>query len=136
MYKQLGLVDLIHGIQAKVEEKTGVKCYDAVPRNAPSPFYFAEVIGKRPAHTKTMYRDVYTVWIHAIAQSGDSSVQIYEMIQQLEETLTEDISLPEGFELILQASNGVQTIKMDETNEKHAVLSFEFTVCYGFKCKI
>ena len=136
MYKQFGLVDLIHGIQAKVEEKTGVKCYDAVPRNAPSPFYFAEVIGKRPAHTKTMYRDVYTVWIHAIAQPGDSSVQIYEMIQQLEETLTEDISLPEGFELILQASNGVQTIKTDETNEKHAVLSFEFTVCYGFKCKI
>lgn len=136
MYKQLGLVDLIHGIQAKVEEKTGVKCYDAVPRNAPSPFYFAEVIGKRPAHTKTMYRDVYTVWIHAIAQPGDSSVQIYEMIQQLEETLTEDISLPEGFELILQVSNGVQTIKTDETNEKHAVLSFEFTVCYGFKCKI
>lgn len=136
MYKQLGLVDLIHGIQAKVEEKTGVKCYDAVPRNAPSPFYFAEVIGKRPAHTKTMYRDVYTVWIHAIAQPGDSSVQIYEMIQQLEETLTEDISLPEGFELILQASNGVQTIKTDETNEKHAVLSFEFTVCYRFKCKI
>lgn len=136
MYKQLGLVDLIHGIQAKVEEKTGVKCYDAVPRNAPSPFYFAEVIGKRPAHTKTMYRDVYTVWIHAIAQPGDSSVQIYEMIRQLEEALTEDVSLPEGFELILQASNGVQTIKTDETNEKHAVLSFEFTVCYGFKCKI
>lgn len=136
MYKQLGLVNLIRGIQAKVEEKTGVKCYDAVPRNAPSPFYFAEVIGKRPAHTKTMYRDVYTVWIHAIAQPGDSSVQIYEMIQRLEETLTEDISLPEGFELILQASNGVQTIKTDETNEKHAVLSFEFTVCYGFKCKI
>lgn len=136
MYKQLGLVNLIRGIQAKVEEKTGVKCYDAVPRNAPSPFYFAEVIGKRPAHTKTMYRDVYTVWIHAIAQPGDSSVQIYEMIQQLEETLTEDISLPEGFELILQVSNGVQTIKTDETNEKHAVLSFEFTVCYGFKCKI
>lgn len=136
MYKQLGLVDLIHGIQAKVEEKTGVKCYDAVPRNAPSPFYFAEVIGKRPAHTKTMYRDVYTVWIHAVAQPGDSSVQIYEMIQQLEEAMTEDVPLPEGFELILQTSNGVQTIKTDETNEKHAVLSFEFTVCYGFKCKI
>lgn len=83
-----------------------------------------------------MYRDVYTVWIHAVAQPGDSSVQIYEMIQQLEEALTEDVPLPEGFELILQTSNGVQTIKTDETNEKHAVLSFEFTVCYGFKCKI
>ncbi|MFR8002529.1 MAG: DUF5072 family protein [Hydrogeniiclostridium sp.] len=136
MYKQLGIVDLIHAIQGKVEQKTGAKCYDAVPRNAPTPFYFAEVIGKRPAHTKTMYRDVYTVWIHAIAQPGDSSVQIYGMIQQLEEAMTEDISLPDGFELVLQTSNGVQNIKTDETNEKHAVLSFEFTVCYGFKCKM
>ena len=136
MYKQLGIVDLIHAIQGKVEQKTGAKCYDAVPRNAPTPFYFAEVIGKRPAHTKTMYRDVYTVWIHAIAQPGDSSVQIYGMIQQLEEAMTEDISLPDGFELVLQTSNGGQNIKTDETNEKHAVLSFEFTVCYGFKCKM
>lgn len=136
MYKQLGLLDLIHAIQAKVEEKTGLRCYDAVPNNAPSPFYFAEVIAKRPAHTKTMYRDVFTVWIHAIAEPGQSSIRIYELIQMLEEALTEDITLQEGFELIMQTNNGVQRIKTDETNEKHAVLAFEFTVCYGFKCKI
>lgn len=136
MYKQLGLLDLIHAIQAKVEEKTELRCYDAVPNNAPSPFYFAEVAGKRPAHTKTMYRDVFSVWIHAIAEPGMSSVRIYELIRLLEEALTEDITLPEGFELILQTNNGVLSIKTDETNEKHAVLAFEFTVCYGFKCKI
>ena len=136
MYKQLGLLDLIYAIQVKVEAKTKLRCYDAVPNNAPSPFYFAEVIAKRPAHTKTMYRDVFTVWIHAVAEPGQSSVRIYELIKLLEESLTEDIILPEGFELILQTNNGVQRIKTDETNEKHAVLAFEFTVCYGFKCKI
>lgn len=72
-----------------------------------------------------------------IAEPGDSSVSAYELIQKLEEALTEDITLPEGYELITQTNNGIQTIKTDEvTNEKHAVLSYEFTVCYGFKCKI
>ena len=136
MYKQLGIVDLISAIQSKVQDSTNMACYDAVPGNTPSPFYFAEVVGKRPAHSKTMWRDVFTVWIHAIAEPGDSSVQIYEMVQNLEEALTEDISRPEEFELIMLTDNGIQTIKPDETGEKHAVLAYEFKVCYGFKCKI
>nr|DAM78991.1 MAG TPA: hypothetical protein [Caudoviricetes sp.] len=135
-YKQLGLVDLISAIQRKVEEQTDIKCHDTVPLNAKSPFYYAEVVGKRPAHTKTMWRDVFTVWIHVIAEPGESSVQIYKLIQKLEEALTEDIVLPEEFELIMQTNNGIQTIKKDETKEKHAVLAYEFMVCYGFKCKI
>lgn len=135
MYKQLGLTDLVEAIQKKVETKTGLKCYDAVPCNAESPFYFAEVVGKRPEHSKTMFRDVFTVWIHAIAGKGKSSVEIYELIQKLEEALTEDIALPERFELIMQINSGIQTIKNDETDEKHAVLAYEFMVCYGFKCK-
>lgn len=135
MYKQLGLVDLIAAIQKKVAERTGVPCYDAVPQNAPSPFYFAEVVGKRPAHSKTMWRDVFTVWIHVIAEPGKSSVQVYELIQQLEEVMTEEIILPEGFELVMQTNSGIQIIKTDETEEKHAVLGYEFMVCYGYKAK-
>ncbi len=135
-YKQMGLADLISAIQKKVEERTGLRCYDVVPLNKPSPFYYAEVVGKRPAHSKTMWRDIFTVWIHAIAEPGESSVQIYELIQNLEEALTEDIDLPEEYQLIMQTNNGIQTIKTDETNEKHAVLAYEFMVCYGYKCKI
>lgn len=135
-YKQMGLVDLISAIQNKVEERTGIRCYDAVPINKISPFYYAEMVGKRPAHSKTMWRDIFTVWIHAIAEPGESSVQIYELIQKLEEALTEDIDLPEEYELIMQTNNGIQTIKTDETKEKHAVLAYEFMVCYGYKCKI
>ena len=136
MYTQLGLLDLIAAVQEKVEDKTGLKCYDVVPDNASSPFCFAEVVGKRPSHTKTMWRDIFTVWIHAIAEPTDSSVPVYRYIQMLEEALTEDIQLPEEFELVRQTNNGVQTIKIDETNEKHAVLAYEFMVCYGFKWKI
>lgn len=135
-YKQLGLVELISAIQKKVEDKTGIKCFDSVPENEISPFYYAQVVGKRPAHSKTMWRDIFTVWIHAIAEPGESSVQIYELIQNLEEALTEDIELPEEYELIMQTDNGIQTIKTDETREKHAVLAYEFMVCYGYKCKI
>ncbi len=96
-YAQLGLVDLISAIQMRIEGKTGLKCYDAVPPDAPSPFYFAEVTGKRPAHSKTMFRDVFTVWIHAISEPEESSVQIYELIQCLVEALTEDVELPKDF---------------------------------------
>lgn len=135
MYKRLGLVDLISAIQLKVEDKTGLKCYDAVPSNVPSPFYFAEVVQKKADNTKTMLRDVFTVFIHAVAEPTGSSEQIYDLIQKLEEALSEEIELPEEFELILQTENGLQALKTDETDEKHAVISYDFTVCYGYKFK-
>ncbi len=135
MYKRLGLVDLISAIQLKVEDKTGLKCCDAVPSNAPSPFYFAEVVQKKADNTKTMLRDVFTVFIHAVAEPTGSSEQIYDLIQKLEEALSEEIELPEEFELILQTENGLQALKTDETDEKHAVISYDFTVCYGYKFK-
>lgn len=135
MYKRLGLVDLISAIQLKVEDKTGLKCYDAVPSNAPSPFYFAEVVQKKADNTKTMLRDVFTVFIHAVAEPTGSSEKIYDLIQKLEEALSEEIELPEEFELILQTENGLQALKTDETDEKHAVISYDFTVCYGYKFK-
>lgn len=135
MYKRLGLVDLISAIQLKVEDKTGLKCYDAVPSDAPSPFYFAEVVQKKADNTKTMLRDVFTVFIHAVSEPTGSSEQIYDLIQKLEEALSEEIELPEEFELILQTENGLQALKTDETDEKHAVISYDFTVCYGYKFK-
>ena len=135
-YERLNFTKLLAAIQSKIQKKTGLKCYDAVPKNAKSPFYFAEIIQTLPANSKTMYRDNFTVYIHAIAKENDSSVGIYDLIDGLQEALTEDISLPEPFELVMQTDNGVQTIKTDESQEKHAILSYTFTVCYGFKCKI
>lgn len=135
-YQKLSPVTLIAAIQDKIEQSTGIRCYDAVPQNAESPFYFAEITKILPANTKTMFRDNYTVWIHCIAEKSESSVGVYDLIEKLQEALTEDITLPDPFELVMQTDGGVQTIKTDETGEKHAVETFDFMVCYGFKCKI
>lgn len=138
-YQRLSPTTLIAAIQGQIESKTGLKCYDYVALNTPSPFYFVELIQTAPANNKTMFRDVYTVNIHCIAEppKGDvvSSEGVYSLIEQLEEALTEDIKLPEPFDMIMQTNNGIQNIKTDETREKHATISYDFMVCYGFKCK-
>ena len=135
-YQKLSPVTLIAAVQEKVEALTGLRCYDHVPLNEASPLYFAEITRIQPANSKTMYRDVYSVAIHCIAEESPSSVGVYNLIENLQSALSEDISLPEPFELVMQTDNGVQTIKTDESGEKHAIVNFDFMVCYGFICKI
>lgn len=135
-YQKLSPVTLIAAVQEKVEALTGLRCYDHVPLNEASPLYFAEITRIQPANSKTMYRDVYSVAIHCIAEESPSSVGVYNLIENLQSALSEDISLPEPFTLVMQTDNGVQTIKTDESGEKHAIVNFDFMVCYGFMCKI
>lgn len=135
-YQKLSPVTLIAAVQGKVETLTGLRCYDHVPLNEASPLYFAEITRIQPANSKTMYRDVYSVAIHCIAEESPSSVGVYNLIENLQSALSEDVTLPEPFELVMQTDNGVQTIKTDESGEKHAIVSYDFTVCYGFICKL
>ena len=135
-YQKLSPVTLIAAVQDKVEALTGLRCYDHVPLNEASPLYFAEITRIQHANSKTMYRDVYSVAIHCIAEESPSSVGVYNLIENLQSALSEEITLPEPFTLVMQTDNGVQTIKTDETGEKHAIVNFDFMVCYGFICKI
>ena len=135
-YQKLSSVTLIAAVQDKVESLTDLRCYDHVPLNEASPLYFAEITRIQPANSKTMYRDVYSVAIHCIAEESPSSVGVYNLIENLQSALSEDIILPEPFTLVMQTDNGVQTIKTDESGEKHAIVSYDFTVCYGFICKL
>lgn len=135
-YQKLSPVTLIAAVQEKVEALTELRCYDHIPLNEASPLYFAEITRIQPANSKTMFRDVYSVAIHCIAEESPSSVGVYNLIENLQSALSEDITLPEPFELVMQTDNGVQTIKTDESGEKHAIVSYDFTVCYGFICKL
>ena len=135
-YQKLSPVTLIAAVQKKVEALTELRCYDHVPLNEESPLYFAEITRIQPANSKTMFRDVYSVAIHCIAEESPSSVGVYNLIENLQSALSEDIALPEPFELVMQTDNGVQTIKTDESGEKHAIVNFDFMVSYGFICKI
>lgn len=136
MLQKLGLVDLHEAIKKKVEAKTGMACLDHVPKDQPAPFYYLEIVGVKPDNTKTMWCDTYTVYIHAFSEAGKGSVRIYELIQALEEGLTEKIVLPEGFNLITQIGQGLMNLQTDDNGERHAVIGYNFKICYGFRAKI
>ncbi len=135
MLKKLSFLDLLKAVIDLVEKGTGMRCYDSIPKNMPSPLYFAEIVGLRPENTKTMYVDAFTVYIHAIAKPSDSSIEVYELIQALEQAMTREIELDCEYDLLMQTSEGLQGIQTDETNEKHGILSYEFRIVYGFKIK-
>ncbi len=135
MIKKLGLVDFHKALKSKIEDKTGVRVYDFVPEDAPAPFYLIEIVDKRPEDTKLMWCEVFTVWIHAIAEEAESRLNIYTLIQKLEEALTEELQLPEEFDILRQTETGMQSLQKDETKEMHAVIAYEFKISYGFKVK-
>ena len=117
MKKMMNLTALMAAIQTLVQDGTGLMCYDAVPDNAPSPFYKIELAGNAPANTKTMFVQKYDFDIHVIAPVSKSSVPVHTYIQKLDET-------------------GIRSILDDETGEKHAVVGFSFLICYGFMVKV
>lgn len=136
MLKKIGPIELCKAVKALIENKTHIACYDVPPTNAPSPLYYVELAATKPDNTKTMYIDSFIIWIHAIAKASKSNVEIYKLIEELDDIMTCEIKLPESVNLIKQQSNGLQTLKEDETKEKHAVMAYEFKIAYGFKSKI
>ncbi len=135
MLRKLGFAELAAAILEALRQRTPYPCYDAVPIDAPSPLVFVEVNGKADSSTKTMYKETFSVNIHLIAHPGEARTQIYQMIQDVEEALTQQVRLPPCITLILQTENGVNSFQQDETREWHAVLTYEFMVSYGFRVK-
>ena len=135
MINKMSITTLMASVKNLIETNTKLNCYDAVPLDAPAPFYYMELVSVQPKNTKSMYVDSYNFYIHCIAPVDPSSVPVHELIQGLEEALTEDIALDEPYRLIRTIDNGVSVIRTDETGEKHAVCPISFEIAYGFICK-
>lgn len=135
IYTQMNITELLKAIKARVEADTSLKCHDVPPVNVPAPLVYVELVSIQPADTKTMFCKDYNVYLHVIAEEKASSIPINQYVQDVQEAMTQDITLPEGFELIMQVDNGVNVIKTDESGEKHAVLVYTFRICYGYKMK-
>lgn len=133
---KLGPLELVKSVKALLEKNTNIAIYDVPPINESAPLAFIELSSITPVQNKTMYRDKYIVFVHVIAKPSDSNVEMYKMIQEIEEAFSENILLNERFKLIKQVSEGLITIKKDPSGEKHAILSYSFDICYGFKLKI
>lgn len=135
MHRQISLTDILRGVIDRVESETGLRCYDAPPKNAAVPFYTVQLTAKRPENTKTMYCEVFTLWIHCFAKKGGASVEVNNLIQRCEEAMTEDIAVPAPFSLVWQREAGLQSLTVEETGGRHAVLAYELKICYGFITK-
>lgn len=136
MLKKISLTDLHATIKDKIEDKTGLRCYDVVDTDIRGPFYFLQCVGKQDNSTKTMFVEDFKFYVHAISDT-DRATEIYDLIQKVEEALTEDIDLGCEFNLVRQTEDGIVQILTEQgTKEKHAVLSYTFSVCYGYKVKI
>lgn len=136
MFKRLGIAQFLGCLIDHVGEKTGIRCYD-YPDNVPSPLYSAEVASTETANTKTMYLDVYNVNIHCISEPMEpySNAPVLDLVQKLQEAMTEPFALPEPFTLYRLDFTGIQALKRDESGEGHAVLAYRFYICYGLRCK-
>lgn len=136
MYKRLSIAEFLGSLIDCIEQRTGIKCYDD-PNNKPSPLYSVQIVRTQPQNTKTMYIDTYEVWVHCISEAANpySSAPVLKLVQTLEEAMTQDVKIPAPFQLYRQEYEGLQTLKQDESGEGHAVLSYRFFVCYGYRCK-
>lgn len=135
MLQKLSFTSVLEAVISKVEVNTQLRCYDAVPKDAPMPYYHAEMLGTVPEKSKTMEKDRYQVVIHVHA-AGGTSVHVFEAIKKLEEALTEDIELPGDYEVTLQVPNGVSQILDEADGTKHAIIGYDFVVFSGYKMKI
>lgn len=136
MLQRLGVAQFLGCLIDHIESRTGHPCYDD-PNNRASPLYSVQVSRVEPVDTKTMFADSYEVWVHCIAEPTVpySNAPVLALVESLEEAMTEEVELPEPFQLLLQSYGGMQTLKQDESHEGHAVLVYTFRVCYGFRCK-
>lgn len=134
--KQFPITSLIAAIQKTVQDGTGKKCLDFVPKDQPSPFYYVEFIGSQPGNSKTMFVTDYTVYIHVISEESESTVPVYKYMDDLSESLTEDISIPDPYWLVFQRNDGVKSVYREETGEVHGVVQYTFRISHGWKAKI
>lgn len=136
MIQRLSIASFLGLLIDHIEGRTGKRCYDD-PDGKPSPFYSVQIVKSGPANTKTMYVDSYEVWIHCISKPVNpySNAPVLELVRELEEAMTDDLFLPEPYDLIRQEHGGLQALKKDESGEGHAVVSYAFHVSYGFRCK-
>lgn len=136
MMQRIGIGEFLGCLIDHIEEKTGTRCYDS-PEDEASPLYSVELETTEDKQTKTMFLDVFNVNVHCISEKVRpySSAPVLRLVQELQEAMTDDVALPAPFFLNAQTFNGLRSIKQDASGEGHAVLSYSFQVCYGFRCK-
>lgn len=137
MIQQLSFVDVLAGVIDLLEKNINdIPVFDHFEKNQNRPFIHAEIVGLDPVPSKTMWKDKFQIYIHGWADGKQSSQPIFDVVDKIRSAMTEEIQLPEGYDLLLQKPEGTQRILDDEDKTKHAVMGYSLTITYGFKYKI
>lgn len=137
LLRRFSVTELLAVLMDHISTRTGHPVYDH-PGDQKSPFYAFESITSKPNNTKTMFMDRYEVPIHVISEpiKGEFSIQpTLDLIQELEEAMSEEITLPCQFLLVNQEYGGIEVLKQDPSNEGHGIVNFAFDICYGYNIK-
>lgn len=137
MLQQLSIVDVVAGVMEVLKKNIpDVPIADSMPKKSVTPLVHVAFGGIEPADTKTMYRTKYQILLYGFADGSQGSVAIFNLIQQIQEAMTDEPTLPEGCELLGAVPKGVAAIQDQADGSKMCVLTYELTVSYGFKFKI
>ncbi|MGY3766839.1 DUF5072 family protein [Vagococcus vulneris] len=135
MIKKLSFVDVLAGVLDVLRQHTDYDVYDHFPKDTELPFIHVEIVGQTTVPSKTMWKEDYQLFIHGWAEGSESSVPIFDLIQSIEEAMTVEVSLPEGYELLIQRPLGVQQILKDEDDVRHTIIGYSLQILYGYKTK-
>lgn len=110
---------------------TTYKVFGHVADGTPSPFLFlsiADVV--EDGRTKNTNGRSYYVVINAVSKEAKSKAEINNMVTDVWKAMSEEIELPEGFSLMAQEFISGPNIKLEETKEYHATLTYKVRVFY------
>lgn len=129
-------MEILAAVQNKVEVYTGLRCFDVVPKDAVAPYYQVVFAGQLPEDHTTMYKEMYTIHLHAVEEGASESEPNFELVQNVSKAMAEHIMLPEGYEILSQTPIGAQP-PFDETNgTTRSIIGYNISVFYGYKMKI
>ncbi|MCG4732711.1 DUF5072 domain-containing protein [Casaltella massiliensis] len=134
IYQRINLNDLISAVETQVKERTGVECSSQIRETAGEPYYYIQVVKTQTTGSKTSYCETITVWIYAVCPSNDQHEK-NNMLNALNEALTEDIELPQPYILVMQKDSGRQQTDQKENDKREAMEAYDFVVSYGLKFK-
>jgi hypothetical protein len=137
MLQQLSVVEVVGGVMDVLKKNIpDVPVKDSMPKDSITPMINVSFGGIEPADTKTMFRTKYQILLYGFADGSHGSVAIFNLIQQIQEAMTDEPALPDGCELIGSFPKGVAAIQDQSDGSKMCVLTYELTISYGFKFKI
>ncbi len=134
MLKKVGFKKLISAVQDNINRNAGIVCCDVIPENGQGPYCFIRQIDKSSKKIKPVYIETFSIQICVVPGNGEDE-DLFAVVHKVEEGLTEEISLPEGVELLLQAGKELSVLCGDEMTKRQAELIYEFKVVYPLEEK-